>query len=155
MEKLHTSGVVAIGIFSVLRSIATTSIIKIRIDKQILPQISKSQKEAYLNDEDNLGKCVARLPLILQNIDTNITKFINVRVINLGQKVANRRDEGITFLTVLRTGKIDLKGEDTTYKNDKMKMSWNTLIRGTFGSLELGDVVSDVAIDAVQLSTLG
>ena len=123
MEKLHTSGVVAIGIFSVLRSIATTSIIKIRIDKQILPQISKSQKEAYLNDEDNLGKCVARLPLILQNIDTNITKFINVRVINLGQKVTNRRDEGITFLTVLRTGKIDLKGEDTTYKNDKMKMS--------------------------------
>lgn len=155
MEKLHTSGVVAIGIFSVLRSIATTSIIKIRIDKQILPQISKSQKEAYLNDEDNLGKCVARLPLILQNIDTNITKFINVRVINLGQKVTNRGDEGITFLTVLRTGKIDLKSEDTTYKNDKMKMSWNTLIRGTFGSLELGDVVSDVAIDAVQLSTLG
>lgn len=84
MEKLHTSGVVAIGILSVLRSIATTSIIKIRIDKQILPQISKSQNEAYLNDEDNLGKCVARLPLILQNIDTNITKFINVRVINLG-----------------------------------------------------------------------
>ena len=123
MEKLHTSGVVAIGIFSVLRSIATTSIIKIRIGKQILPQISKSQNEAYLNDEDNLGKCVARLPLILQNIDTNITKFINVRVINLGQKVTNRRDEGITFLTVLRTGKIDLKGEDTTYKNDKMKMS--------------------------------
>ena len=123
MEKLHTSGVVAIGIFSVLRSIATTSIIKIRIDKQILPQISKSQNEAYLNDEDNLGKCVARLPLILQNIDTNITKFINVRVINLGQKVTNRRDEGITFLTVLRTGKIDLKSEDTTYKNDKMKMS--------------------------------
>ena len=123
MEKLHTSGVVAIGIFSVLRSIATTSIIKIRIGKQILPQISKSQKEAYLNDEDNLGKCVARLPLILQNIDTNITKFINVRVINLGQKVTNRRDEGITFLTVLRTGKIDLKSEDTTYKNDKMKMS--------------------------------
>ena len=154
MEKLHTSGVVAIGIFSVLRSIATTSIIKIRIDKQILPQISKSQKEAYLNDEDNLGKCVARLPLILQNIDTNITKFINVRVINLGQKVANRRDEGITFLTVLRTGKIDLKGEDTTYKNDKMKMSWNTLIRGTSGSLELRKVVSDVAVDAVQLSTL-
>ena len=123
MEKLHTSGIVAIGIFSVLRSIATTSIIKIRIDKQILPQISKSQKEAYLNDEDNLGKCVARLPLILQNIDTNITKFINVRMIDLGQKVTNRRDEGITFLTVLRTGKIDLKSEDTTYKNDKMKMS--------------------------------
>ena len=123
MEKLHTSGVVAIGIFSVLRSIATTSIIKIRIDKQILPQISKSQNEAYLNDEDNRGKCEFGLPLILQNIDTNITKFINVRVINLGQKVTNRRDEGITFLTVLRTGKIDLKGEDTTYKNDKMKMS--------------------------------
>ena len=123
MEKLHTSGVVAIGILSVLRSIATTSIIKIRIDKQILPQISKSQNEAYLNDEDNLGKCVARLPLILQNIDTNITKFINVRVINLGEKVTNRRDEGIASLTVPRTGEIDLKSEDTTYKNDKMKMS--------------------------------